>query len=53
MFESLETIPKSHRKRDAVHLSLVTNTVTAHCKMGGKLDNESEPGEKPVASGLT
>jgi hypothetical protein len=31
---------------DAVHFSAETNTVIAHCKMGGKVNTESEMGAK-------
>lgn len=50
LFESFEMTPQPNKERNPVHLSLETNTVTAHCKMGGK---ESELGQKLIASGLT
>lgn len=46
-------IPQSHGSYGTVHLSKDTNTVIAHCKMGGKLNAESEMGAKLVASGIT
>ena len=53
LFESFEMTPQPNGKGDTVHLSRETNTVTAHCKMGGKVNAESPMGQKLIASGLT
>ena len=45
--------PQTNGKGDAVHFSYETNTVTAHCKMGGKVNAESELGLRLVSGGLT
>lgn len=52
LFESFEMTPQPNRERNSVHLSLETNTITAHCKMVGKINAESELGQKFIASGL-
>ncbi|KAF2111157.1 hypothetical protein BDV96DRAFT_582684 [Lophiotrema nucula] len=36
----------------SIHFSPATNTVIAHCKMGGKVNGESEQGAKLVKQGL-
>lgn len=46
-------IPQVDGSRDAIHFSPETNTVIAHCRMGGKVNATSEMGAKLVASGLT
>jgi hypothetical protein len=38
---------------DEVHFSRETDSVIAHCKMGGKVNGESEMGAKLLASGIT
>jgi hypothetical protein len=53
LFERFEMTPQSNGRGDTVHFSKETNTVTAHCKMGGKVNAESEMGRKLIASGLT
>ncbi|KZM28214.1 uncharacterized protein EKO05_0011052 [Ascochyta rabiei] len=53
LFESFEMAPQPNGNGDAVHYSKETNTVTAHCRMGGKVTAESSMGQKLIASGLT
>jgi hypothetical protein len=53
LFEMFEMTPEDNGNGDAVHFSKETNTVTAHCKMGGKVNAGSPMGQKLVASGLT
>lgn len=53
LFESSEMTPQLNQKGDSIHLSLETDTVTARCKMGEKVNAESEMGQKLDASGLT
>ncbi|KAJ4361380.1 hypothetical protein N0V95_001891 [Ascochyta clinopodiicola] len=53
LFENFEMTPQSNGNGDAVHYSKETNTVTAHCRMGGKVDAESPMGQKLIASGLS
>lgn len=53
LFENFEMTPQPNGKDDAVHFSKETSTVTAHCKMGGRINAESPMGQKLVASGLT
>ena len=50
--ESFEMTPQPNREGKSVHQSLETSTVTAHCKMGGKVSTESDFGRKLIASGL-
>ncbi|KAF9694085.1 hypothetical protein EKO04_007880 [Ascochyta lentis] len=52
LFESFEMTPQPNGNGDAVHYSKETNTVTAHCKMGGKVNAESTMGQKLIASGF-
>jgi len=40
------------RPTDEVHACLETNTVVAHCEMGGKLNSASEKGRRIIASGV-
>lgn len=53
LFERFEMTPQPNGKGDAVHFSKETNTVTAHCKMGGKVNSDSPMGQRLIASGLT
>lgn len=53
LFADFHMIPQSDFSCGAVHLSKDTSTVIAHCKMGGKVNTESEMGAKLVASGIT
>lgn len=46
IFLDFHMIPQANGNGDAVHFSRETNTVIAHCKMGGKVDVESEMGAK-------
>ncbi|KAF1361143.1 hypothetical protein EJ07DRAFT_91564, partial [Lizonia empirigonia] len=53
LFQNFEMIPQPNGKGDAVHFSKETSTVTAHCKMGGKINAETSMGQRLIASGLT
>ncbi|KAF2824360.1 hypothetical protein CC86DRAFT_371713 [Ophiobolus disseminans] len=53
LFEDFEIVPHANPNGDAVHFSPETNTVIAHCNMGGKINAASEMGAKLVASELT
>jgi hypothetical protein len=46
LFSDFTMIPQDNANGDAVHFSKETNTVIAHCKMGGKVNTESEMGAK-------
>lgn len=52
LFESFEMTPQPNGVGDAVHLSIETNTITAHCKMGGKINADNPMGQKLIARGL-
>jgi hypothetical protein len=52
LFETFEMIPQANGNGDAVHFSTETNTVIAHCKMGGKVNGANEMGAKLRASGM-
>ncbi|KAH7120986.1 hypothetical protein B0J11DRAFT_533071 [Dendryphion nanum] len=47
LFESFNMITQ-----DPVHFSKSTNTVTAHCKMGGRVSESSEGGKKLIEQGV-
>ncbi|KAF2125056.1 hypothetical protein P153DRAFT_370382 [Dothidotthia symphoricarpi CBS 119687] len=53
LFAAFDMIPQPNRTQEAVHFSKETDTVVAHCKMGGKVNGESEMGRKLIASGIT
>lgn len=53
LFSDFQMIPQAKGTGAAVHFSADTNTVIAHCKMGGKVNEESEMGAKLLASGLS
>ncbi|KAF2035244.1 hypothetical protein EK21DRAFT_84864 [Setomelanomma holmii] len=46
LFSSFNMIPQANRTGDLIYFSPGTNTVIAHCKMGGKVNRESEMGAK-------
>jgi hypothetical protein len=52
LFSDFHMIPQTNRIGNAVHFSKETDTVIAHCKMGGRVNGESEMGAKLVQSGL-
>jgi hypothetical protein len=52
LFSDFQMVPQADRTGKTVHLSRDTNTVIAHCKMGGKVNPESEMGAKLAASGI-
>ncbi|KAF2259880.1 hypothetical protein CC78DRAFT_445629, partial [Lojkania enalia] len=51
IFDSFEMIPELGP--NGVHFSPETDTVIAHCKMGGKINGKSESGAKLVKQGLS
>ncbi|KAF2877628.1 hypothetical protein BDV95DRAFT_614758 [Massariosphaeria phaeospora] len=51
LFSSFSMTPQP--SPSAVHYSRDTNTVVAHCKMGGVINGESEQGKKLVDSGVS
>lgn len=46
-------IPQASGGNEGVHFSRETNTVIAHCKMGGKVNGVSEKGKILVDGGIT
>jgi hypothetical protein len=46
LFSDFQMIPQSNASGDTVHFCRETNTVVAHCTMGGEIDTESEMGAK-------
>lgn len=53
LFEDFEMIPQPVTGPNSVHFCKETNTVIAHCKMGGKVNGAKEPGSKLVEQGVT
>ncbi|PSN68796.1 hypothetical protein BS50DRAFT_619560 [Corynespora cassiicola Philippines] len=52
LFESFSMIPQPPNHKEAFHFCKETNTVIAHCKMGGKVNEQSEKGKILIESGL-
>jgi hypothetical protein len=50
LFKDFAMIPQPNPS--AIHFSPETNTVVAHCKMGGKVNEDSPQGKKLVEQGL-
>jgi hypothetical protein len=46
LFSDFQMMPQSNTSGDAVHFCKDTNTVIAHCTMGGNINTESEMGVK-------
>ena len=53
LFSDFQMIPQENRHGNIIHFLEETNTVIAHCKMGGKVNPESEGGAKLLESGIT
>ncbi|KAF1946851.1 hypothetical protein EJ02DRAFT_198480 [Clathrospora elynae] len=54
VFSAFEVTPlEDGNGGDAVHFSRDTDTVVAHCKMGGKVNGESEMGTKLIDAGIS
>lgn len=53
LFENFRMIPVSRNGHEDLHFCRDTNTVIAHCKMGGDVDKKSDNGAKLVAQGFT
>ncbi|KAF1960613.1 hypothetical protein CC80DRAFT_488905 [Byssothecium circinans] len=51
LFSSFQMIPVTSEGDDGVHFCRDTNTVTAHCRMGGKVNRESEKGQRLIEAG--
>ncbi|KAF2684400.1 hypothetical protein K458DRAFT_366768 [Lentithecium fluviatile CBS 122367] len=51
LFKSFSMIPQSNSEGEAVHFSKETNTVVAHCKMGGTVNGEDKKGKQLVEAG--
>ncbi|KAF2637526.1 hypothetical protein P280DRAFT_472233 [Massarina eburnea CBS 473.64] len=51
LFSSFQMIPVTSEGNDGVHFSKETNTVVAHCRMGGKVNGESEKGKLLIEAG--
>lgn len=51
LFKSFSMIPQGNNEGEAVHFSPETNTVVAHCTMGGKVNGESDKGRQLVEAG--
>ena len=45
-------IPQPLQNSDSIHLCKRTNTVISHCKMGGKINLESEKGRLLMEQGI-
>lgn len=53
LFENFTITPVVNGTGEAIHFSQETNTVVAHCEMGGMVNAASETGAKLLASGLS
>jgi hypothetical protein len=53
LFEDFSMVPQPSGTKDSVHFCKETNTVVAHCKMGGKVNGDNENGQKLIKAGLT
>ncbi|KAF2787571.1 hypothetical protein K505DRAFT_329586 [Melanomma pulvis-pyrius CBS 109.77] len=53
LFSDFKMVPQALGSASAVHFCKETNTVIAHCKMGGKVNGGSEKGRVLVESGVT
>jgi hypothetical protein len=52
LFYDFRMVPQEDGKRNDFYFSKATNTVIAHCKMGGKVNPNSEMGARLVESGI-
>jgi hypothetical protein len=52
LFHDFRMVPQEDGKRNDFYFSKATNTVIAHCKMGGKVNPNSEMGARLVESGI-
>ncbi|KAF2656085.1 hypothetical protein K491DRAFT_692286 [Lophiostoma macrostomum CBS 122681] len=53
LFEEFSMVPQPPGDKHSVHFCRETNTVIAHCKMGGKVNGDNENGRKLIQAGLT
>jgi hypothetical protein len=51
LFKNFSMIPQTNGEGEAVHFSKETNSVVAHCMMGGKVNEDSEKGRQLVDAG--
>jgi hypothetical protein len=51
LFNSFSMIPQANSTGENVHFCPKTNTVVAHCKMGGRVNGENEKGRQLVEAG--
>lgn len=52
LFEEFSMTPQPQGGRDGIQFCPETNTVIAHCKMGGKVNRNSEKGRILVEGGV-
>jgi len=52
LFEKFDMLPQSQGPQGNVHYCKETNTVIAHCRMGGKINAQSEKGKLLIEQGL-
>lgn len=52
LFTDFKMVPQQDEAGKSVHFSPESNTVIAHCKMGGKVNSASDMGQKLINSGL-
>ncbi|KAF2704285.1 hypothetical protein K504DRAFT_462852 [Pleomassaria siparia CBS 279.74] len=52
LFTDFQMIPQRSGRDESVHLCKETNTVIAHCKMGGKVNGSSDKGKILVEGGI-
>jgi hypothetical protein len=52
LFEKFDMLPQSQGPQGNVHYCKDTNTVIAHCRMGGKINAQSEKGKLLIEQGL-
>jgi hypothetical protein len=51
LFDNFSMIPQGNGEGESVHFSRDTNTVVAHCKMGGKVNGDSDKGRLLIEAG--
>jgi hypothetical protein len=52
LFENFDMLPQSQGPQGNVHFCKETNTVIAHCRMGGKVNAQSEKGKLLIEQGV-
>jgi hypothetical protein len=51
LFSSFQMLPVASEGNAGIHFSKETNTVIAHCKMGGKVNEDNEKGKLLIEAG--